>query len=349
MVKKYKYIIVGAGLSGLVTAYKLLQNGEEDFIVLESRSRVGGRIFTNNHIDLGATWLQNSHTELLQLLQELNVHTFEQYSKGKSVLVYSSMSPAHYFEMDTSQPSSKRIVGGTKALLDGLYNKVKEKIVLNEEVVAMHDQGDSVLLETKNLKLKGEKVVCTLPPLLASEVTYVPNLPDRLIEVMKGTHTWMSNAIKVGIQFKTPFWREKGLSGTIIGQASPLVELYDHTNFASDIFVLKGFVNESLRELSPELRKIKIINFLEKYFGKEIRNYIRYQEKDWSQDMFTSVAQLKSYYLSPQYGNPIFQKLFFESKLLFSGTETSDFFGGYLEGAVRSGINAFKILSNEIS
>jgi hypothetical protein len=42
----------------------------------------------------------------------------------QSVLVYSFMSPVHYFVMDKNQPVSKRIVGGTEALIDALYDLV---------------------------------------------------------------------------------------------------------------------------------------------------------------------------------------------------------------------------------
>lgn len=334
---KYTYTIVGAGLSGLVTAYELLKSGEDDFIILEARDRVGGRILTDKNIDLGATWLQTYHTTLLHLLEELNLKTFEQYSEGQSVLVYSSMSPAHYFEMDKSQPSSKRIVGGTLALINALRDKLHHKIKLNMKVMSVQEKDAGILLHTESSDILSEKVVITLPPLLASEINFSPSLPIEVIEAMEGTHTWMSNAIKVGITFKEPFWRAKGLSGTVIGQASPVVELYDHSNYENSVFVLKGFVNESLRELCAEERKHRILKFLEEYLGKEVKDYLLYTEKDWSTDVFTAGAQLKSYYLSPQYGNPVFQKMYFNSKLLFSGTESSENYGGYLEGAVLSG------------
>jgi len=347
MVKEYKYIIVGAGLSGLVTAHKLKQRGEEDFIILESRSRIGGRVLTKDHIDFGATWLQTDHTTLLGLLDELNIEVFDQYSKGQSVLVYSSMSPAHYFEMDASQPASKRIVGGTRKLIDTLYKSVEDKVVLDTEVLGIQNQGTTILIKTTDKSYVGAKVVFTLPALLASELTFEPSLPSSLKEAMEQTHTWMSNAIKVGIHFETPFWKKKGFSGTVIGQASPVVELYDHTNFEENTFILKGFVNESLRELTIDTRRERILNFLEKYLGEEVQNYLSYEEKDWSLDTYTSGKKLNSYYLSPQYGIPIFQDLYYDSKLVFSGTETSESYGGYLEGAVRSGVNAFKLISNE--
>jgi len=47
-----KIVIIGAGMAGLSAANHLLQNGCEDFIILEARGRVGGRIvsipLTNN-------------------------------------------------------------------------------------------------------------------------------------------------------------------------------------------------------------------------------------------------------------------------------------------------------------
>jgi monoamine oxidase len=50
-----KTIIIGAGISGLTIASKI-QN--EDYIILEARERIGGRVFTNDkNIDDGAAWM----------------------------------------------------------------------------------------------------------------------------------------------------------------------------------------------------------------------------------------------------------------------------------------------------
>ena len=52
---KSKTIIIGAGISGLTIASKL-QNDE--YIILEARERIGGRVFTNDkNIDDGAAWV----------------------------------------------------------------------------------------------------------------------------------------------------------------------------------------------------------------------------------------------------------------------------------------------------
>ncbi|KAG6461936.1 hypothetical protein O3G_MSEX012950 [Manduca sexta] len=60
---KYQYnvIIIGCGIAGLSAANYLLNNGMDDFIILEARKRIGGRIVSipmkNHKIELGANWI----------------------------------------------------------------------------------------------------------------------------------------------------------------------------------------------------------------------------------------------------------------------------------------------------
>lgn len=55
-----KIIIVGAGISGISAAAKLLENGFKNLVVLEAENRIGGRVntipFANSTVDLGAQW-----------------------------------------------------------------------------------------------------------------------------------------------------------------------------------------------------------------------------------------------------------------------------------------------------
>lgn len=340
----YKYIIVGAGLSGLCCAYRLLTQGIEDFIILEARDSVGGRIYTKNNIDLGATWLQDQHTQLHELSEELSLEHFPQYQSGKSLLIYNSMAPAHYFESDTNGPVAKRFVGGSSQLIKSLYKKLNAKIHLETVVSQINDCKEYLELNTNKELYKADKVVVSIPPKLASKLIYQAPLPEKLLQNMQQTHTWMSNAIKVGISYPRPFWREKGFSGTIIGQIGPVIELYEHNCANNETFALMGFVNEALRDVSAKERKERILSYLEKYLGKESLSYKEYFEKDWSEDRFTSSEQLKSVYMSPNYGNPVYQVSYMNGKLLFSGTETASQYGGYLEGAVRSGEKAANML-----
>ncbi|MGK0374502.1 MAG: monoamine oxidase [Arenicella sp.] len=87
-----KVVIVGAGLSGLVTAYNLAKLGVE-FQLLEARERFGGWILTLDSIrssarfDLGPSWLWANQRHIEQLINELGVddRIYQQYAKGDSI------------------------------------------------------------------------------------------------------------------------------------------------------------------------------------------------------------------------------------------------------------------------
>jgi len=337
-----KYIIVGAGLSGLTSAYQLEKAGETDFVLLESRNRVGGRIHTNDNIDLGATWFQTHHQNVLNLLDELRISKFHQYATGKSVLVYSTMAPEHYFESDPNAPSAYRISGSSSAMIETLAKPLEDKIHLETIVSGISEIGNKLAVQTDKGMFTAEKVIVTIPPKIAMRIEFQPELSAVVMRAMDSTHTWMSNAIKVGLTFATPFWRDKGLSGTIIGQVGAVTELYDHSNVEDNTYALMGFVNEGLRDYAPEQRKNRILEYLVKYLGNKIKDYLSYEEKDWSQDWNTSDEAIKSVYMSPSYGNPVFGQTYMNGRLLFSGAETSALYGGYMDGAIHSGIVAAK-------
>lgn len=335
-----KYIIVGAGLSGLTSVYQLEKAGETDFVLLESRDRIGGRILTNEGIDLGATWFQTHHKNVLSLLDELGVSKFHQYSKGKSVLVYSTMAPEHYFESDPNTPSAYRIGGSSSEMIQKLAEPVRDRIQLETIVSGISEVGNKLSVQTDKGVFSADKVIVTIPPKIVTRIEFKPELSEVVRRAMDSTHTWMSNAMKIGMTFKSPFWRDKNLSGTVIGQVGEVTELYDHSNTEENTYALMGFLNEGLRDLSPEERKQRILDYLIKYLGKEIGDYLTYEEKDWSQDWNTSCETIKSVYMSPSYGDPVFAKTYMNDRLVFSGAETSPLYGGYMEGAIYSGLLA---------
>jgi monoamine oxidase len=82
-------VIVGAGLSGLVCARRLIDAGARA-IVVEARPRVGGRLHTGRVggavVDLGGQWLSVDQPRLLALARALGVASSQQPRAGRVAL-----------------------------------------------------------------------------------------------------------------------------------------------------------------------------------------------------------------------------------------------------------------------
>jgi len=108
-------IIVGAGLTGLTLARNLTEQGI-DFLVLEGRERVGGRIHSVETqcgavVEMGATWFFPRFNNLLKLLKKLKVELSEQYSIGHTM--YESHARMQARKIKSSEGDLFRIKGGT--------------------------------------------------------------------------------------------------------------------------------------------------------------------------------------------------------------------------------------------
>jgi monoamine oxidase len=87
--RKKSCIVIGAGFSGLAAAYKL-KNANWNVTILESRDRIGGRVFSysmpqnpNLICELGAEWVGESHERIKALCKDFKIplqkHQFDDY------------------------------------------------------------------------------------------------------------------------------------------------------------------------------------------------------------------------------------------------------------------------------
>jgi len=97
MEPKYDYIIIGGGLAGLYTAYKINQTEPKaKLLILERNRQMGGRIDTINHkLEAGAGRFHDHHKLLLTLIDELGltnkiqpISSFEHFAPINSGKIY---------------------------------------------------------------------------------------------------------------------------------------------------------------------------------------------------------------------------------------------------------------------
>jgi monoamine oxidase len=349
---KKKIIILGGGLSGIYLGYRLKKGGFS-IEILEANDRIGGRMYTKNtentKVELGAAWLWKYNMELLKVCNELGVSLFEQYMKGDALFEDLKGNSPQRFQVPKNQEISYRIAGGTATILEKLSQGFLEnELQLRQKVTRIDATETSIKVMTKNSTFTGDVVISTIPPqLLVNSVRFVSKLDTNFIQIANNTHTWMKDAIKFTVVYRSAFWREKGLSGAGFSNVGPFTEMYDHSNFENNHFALMGFLHPSLTDKSKSYREEKIKEQLFKFFGEVGEEYLSYEEKVWNNENLSNFKN--DTFLSPHYnnGHPIYQQEFLNGKFIVAGSETSPKYGGYMEGAIYRGNQIATHLKNK--
>lgn len=160
--------------------------------------------------------------------------------------------------------------------------------------------SDTVIVQAKN-------AVLAVPPNLYHRIQYVPPLPRE--HMVAHQHISMGLVIKVHAVYDTPFWRDKGLSGTGFGGGRMVQEVYDNTNYGPNLVddaaaenphgTLVSFVSdvhaETLWAMPAEERKQRILEELAVYLGDEALHPIAFFLSDMAAEEWTRGAYATSY------------------------------------------------------
>ncbi len=346
-----EYLIVGGGLAGLYSAYRLEQAGRT-FAVLEAASTVGGRIDTARApephasvLDVGPTWFWPHQARMQSLLQELGLSYYPQHTAG-DVLYQMAEAGEPVRHAGAGAMYSYRVAGGMTALIGSLREKVAPKrLCLDTEVTGAEWEGGNWCLSIRHKgevgALSARNLVIAIPPRQVLRGLEPQSWASTELQSALGRQqTWMAAQAKFVAAYAEPFWRGNGLSGDAFSRTGPLVEIHDATDESVGTAALFGFVGVPAlqrAQIGPDTLSDACLKQLMALFGEPASSPIYVALKDWSGEPFIATQQDREE--APAHAEFPFESFRCELDSLsvhLAGSEYATVEPGYLEGALEA-------------
>jgi monoamine oxidase len=236
-----------------------------------------------------------------------------------------------------------RLAGGSQQIALRIAQQLGRRVVLRSPVRRITQSGGRVTVVSDRYTVNCRRVIVAIPPTLAGRIDYHPILPperDQLTQRYgQGTLT------KVAAVYDKPFWRDKGLTGQAVSIDGLVSATFDDSPQSGAPGVIFGFVGgDSARKyqrMSPQEGRDTVLGEFASFFGEEARSPRDFFETRWTTEQWTRGCPVGI--AGPgtllAYGDQLRTPF---GKIHWAGTETSTYWNGYMDGAVRSGQRAAK-------
>lgn len=347
-----------------MTAARRIYRSGIDFLLLEARDRLGGRILSadatgqvsDDGFDLGPSWFwPGTQSAMAALVGDLGLSHFPQNSDGDVIFQRMSHEVPQRRRGMRQEPQSMRLVGGTGAIIAALSSAIpKASIRLGVRVTHVALSGPDVEVgfvdaDSVERRMRVAHVLFAMPPrLLEATVSFRPALDEATTRCWRDTPTWMAPHAKLFALYDRPFWRDAGLSGAAQSMVGPLVEIHDATT-ASGQAALFGFVGVSAVQrvrLGPDATVAAAIEQLAYLFGPQAGKPRATLFKDWAADPLTATADDLEFGGYPVPAGLPWVGGDWRDRISLAGSETSRSEPGYLSGAVEAAERAVTDLTS---
>ena len=237
-----------------------------------------------------------------------------------------------------------RLAGGSQTVAFRVaQQELKRRILLNSPVRRIVQSSNGVRVICDKTELRGRQVIVAVPPALAGRIDYEPLLGFQRDQLTQ--RLGMGSLTKVAALYDKPFWREKGLNGTAVSTDGLVSATFDDSpNRDGAPGVVFGFVGgDSCRkyaQMTQTDRQAKILNEFQTFFDdKRALSPTAYFDTTWADEQWTRGCPVGIWPpgLLLAYGDQLRAP---QGRIKWAGTETSDYWNGYMDGAVRSGERA---------
>ncbi|HEX6713071.1 MAG TPA: FAD-dependent oxidoreductase, partial [Thermoleophilaceae bacterium] len=238
---------------------------------------------------------------------------------------------------------ASRFKGGSQQIAIQVAAKLGNRVHLKSPVRSITQTTKGVKVVADGVTVDAKRVIVAVPPTLAREIKFSPGLPAAKQKLL--ARYTPGDMIKAQLIYPTPWWRAKGFTGQWVISNGPAGVTYDNTPESGAPGVILGFVGgrfaKTFRALDAGLCKQSFVDQVAAAFGDEARTDGEYFDLDWTAEAYTKGCPTGSF--SPgqmsRYGAQIRPAT---GRIHWAGTETADYWAGYMDGAVRSGERAAK-------
>jgi monoamine oxidase len=218
-----------------------------------------------------------------------------------------------------------------------MAEQLGDVVVVNAPVRSIAQTTDGVTVTSDAGVWTAALAVVTAPPAMAGRISYTPPMPPRRDSFTQRMP--MGSIIKVHIAYETPFWRAKGLSGSILSDRAATA-WYDMSYPGVERGGMVGFFAggnaQAWADRSRDERRARVVEDIARYLGPEARAPIDYVDEVWPANAW----QRGAYLAAPgpgvltHFGQALREPV---GRIHWAGTETADVSIGYFEGAIQSG------------
>ena len=233
-----------------------------------------------------------------------------------------------------------RFIGGTQVIAQRVADRLGNRVLLGTPVRRIVQDADGVRLLANGLTVRAKRAIVTVPPALALDIAFAPALPRAKLQMLRGLRP--GHTIKAEAVYPRPFWRDAGLSGQTISDGL-ITGTFDNSPPDASLGVLMGFIvgarARSFAALPAAQRRPAVLDAFATLVGEQARTPTGFVVKDWTDDRWTRgcpTGHAPPGVLS-RYG-PALRRA--TGRVHWAGSETSTFWQGYMDGAVRSGQRA---------
>jgi monoamine oxidase len=235
----------------------------------------------------------------------------------------------------------QRFIGGSQQIAHELHKRLGKRVVLKTPVTKIVNGKKGVTIYSKRLVVKAKRVIVAIPPVLVGTIDFSPNLPmDRR---QLNARVPQGILLKAAAVYDRPFWRDAGLTGQALSLNGICDATFDDSPPDGSPGVVFAFIGgdhgRTYRRMSASARRQAVLDNYSQFFGPQAQQAKDFFDTDWPGQLYSRGAPVGYYGTGTlsTYG-PALRKVV--GRVHWAGTETSNYWNGYMDGAVRSGERA---------